>query len=319
MEKFKRVIVIGSGGDAPGMNAFIDGLLKHTKSAGIDLYAGHGGYDGIVNDRIYKLENIGYNAQKAGCIIGAGRSHEFQTPEGVQKAIANIKKHEIDVVVVCGGNGSLKGAWENLAQNGVPVMGVPATIDNDVMFTDNSLGFSSSVQFAVEQIDGLRETMTTNNRHVIVEVMGRNAPMMADKIGVAGNVDLVDTVEKRYTTKQMAKFLLSAGENESKIVVVQEVKNGDVHTQNYASANYLQEVMTYMGGRSDSLRAVVLGHLQRGCRPTAHDRYLGFRYAEYVVRAIVTGNLNRAVGIMRNTNTVGSVPIEDANKGGERY
>ena len=311
----KRICVLASGGDAPGMNACVEGLYTYAKKRGIEVWAAIGGYDGIVSNNVKMLgDEVLDISSLTGCILKCGRSTHFMTDTGLKQAIGNIKSNKFDAIVILGGNGSLKGAWDRLHLNGVNVIGIPSTIDNDVNFTDHSLGFDSAVEYSTTLVDNLKGTMQTNNRHQIVEVMGRGSPAVAIKVGIATGADIIDTVHSRHTPQQIAE-LFTKSAKPSLLVIMQEVKapGNDPQAQSQGSSQFLQQVSTAMGTQHDRVRLTVLGHLQRGAKPSAHDRYLGFAYADYAINAIAHDNYNIAVGILKNTNTIACVHIEQAN------
>ncbi|MCL2846489.1 MAG: ATP-dependent 6-phosphofructokinase [Firmicutes bacterium] len=296
----KKICILGSGGDAPGMNACVESVYREGKKRGWTVVGCMSGYDGLVLERFVQLNdaavtNIG---SKTGCVLKAGRSEVFMTDEGLKRAIDNVKKHGFAAVIVLGGNGSLKGAWDRLHVNGVPVVGVPCTIDNDVFFTNNSLGFSSAAEESVRLVDNLNGTMMTNDRDHVVQLMGRNCEKLADLVGVATFADIIDVEHDRHTAVQVATIFdqnRKRGQT-SNIMIMQEKKSTDVITEAMDTVKFQAELSNALG--SSRIRMTTLGHLQRGAAPSARDRWLGAMYGKKVVEQIEANQLGVAVGLV---------------------
>jgi len=307
----KRICILASGGDAPGMNACVESVFIECQKRGIELVGAVGGYDGLVHGRIIPLiptiaRNIGH---VTGCFLKAGRSESFMTEDGQKKCIDVLKKYGIEYVIVLGGNGSFRGAGR-LIKNGVKVIGVPSTIDNDVYFTRESLGFSSALEESVRLVDMLKSTMQTNDRDHVVQLMGWHERGLTQAVGEATFADIVDTIENRHTPKQVVEIFernRKAG-NLSNLMVMQEKRKDSIDAVNEAmeAVNYLQDLTRL--SPSSNVRLNTLGHLQRGAPPSGRDRWLGYHYGKNAVELIISGQSGVAVGLVRDY--VIAVPFE---------
>lgn len=313
----KKICVLASGGDAPGMNACVESVFHNATARGYTIYGAIAGYNGLVKDDIVFLTRDCHPEKKyavatnighlSGCVLNCGRSEEFTTQAGFNKALAVIKKHRFDALVILGGNGSLNGA-ERLTKAGIPTIAIPATIDNDVAFTGNSLGFSSAMEECVRLIDNLSATMQTNDRDHIVQLMGRYCSDLAVMVGAATFATIVDTIDARHSPAEVAEiFKLSRSRGRtSNLMVMQEKKNIDVATEAMETASYLQELAQLTG--ETHVRMTTLGHLQRGAAPSGRDRWLASFYGERAVNSISANQFGVAIGMVRDYFI--SVPIE---------
>ncbi|MCL2851084.1 MAG: 6-phosphofructokinase [Firmicutes bacterium] len=303
----KKICIIASGGDAPGMNACIEGIVNFAPS-NFKFFGAIGGYDGLVNDNgiILDRTNTSGISHISGCFLKCGRSEEFTTPEGVQKALATIKRHKFDAVIILGGNGSLSGAMKRLEPNGINVIGIPSTIDNDVFFTKNSLGFSSAFEESVRLVDNLNITMRTNNRDHVVQLMGWYCPDLTNSVGLATFADIIDTFDNRHSHAQIAKIWANNRKEgkQSNLMILQETKGKDIHDEAIHSANYLGDLMRAIATENNiesatsRVRMSTLGHLQRGASPSARDRWLGANYAKKALELINAKQFGVAIGLV---------------------
>ena len=277
----KKVAILTSGGDAPGMNAAIRSIVRTAHQMGVESIGIEDGFAGLVEGRFRPLScrDVGNTIHVAGTILGSARAPEFAQPEVQTKAVNNLKANGIDGVIVIGGNGSQQGGAA-LNKLGFPTMGVASTIDNDLLGTDQSIGFDSAVQVACEAIDRLRVTARSHHRAFIVEVMGRDCGELALHAGMAGGAEIILVPEQEADLKQVMVRLEDAkkrGKQQSIIVVAEGcVLNGE------ALFNALNELKP-----SFPIRLTKLGHTQRGGMPTATDRVLATQLGHHAVSHLV--------------------------------
>jgi len=306
----KRILVLASGGDSAGMNACVESIFIACRSRGWQAMGAIGGYEGLVTGNIVMLtpdnaRNIGH---MTGCTLKAGRSESFMTKQGQDSCLQNLNRHKINCVIVLGGNGSFKGAT-TLEKLGVPVIGIPCTIDNDVYFTRESLGFSSAVEESVRLIDRLKGTMQTNDRDHVVQLMGWHEKGLTQMVGEATFAEIIDTIDNRHTPKQVIEIFdrnRKAG-NTSNMMVMQEKRKDsiDVVSEALEAVNYLQDLTRLTP--ASKIRLNTLGHLQRGATPSGRDRWLGHHYGKKAIELIEAGQSGVAVGMVREN--VIAVPL----------
>ncbi|MCS7272943.1 MAG: 6-phosphofructokinase [Fimbriimonadales bacterium] len=297
----RRIGVLTSGGDSPGMNAAIRAVVRTALYYGLEVYGIKRGYAGLLAEEIEPMSSISVGGiiNRGGTILRTARCEEFKTPAGLQKAAAILDKHGIDALVIIGGDGSMRGAVELSRICPVKVMGIPGTIDNDIPGTDYSIGFDTAVNTALEAIDKVRDTAYSHERVFVIEVMGRHKGFIALEVGLAGGAeailipevpyDLADLLDKLHESYKRGKT--------SSIIVVAE---GAARAEDVKK--FLQEHTPY------HLRALVLGHMQRGGSPTAFDRVLATQLGHYAVRRLLDGHTNEMVGL--EGGRLVSVPIE---------
>lgn len=288
----KKIGVLTSGGDAPGMNAAIRSVVRKGLYHGLDVYGIYYGYQGLMEGKLKRMEagSVGDIIQRGGTMLQTARSKEFSTMAGKEKAVAILKEHEIDGLVVIGGDGSFRGAME-LAELGVATVGVPGTIDNDIPFTDFTIGFDTAVNTVVDMIDKIRDTATSHERTFVIEVMGRDAGDIALWSGLIGGAESIVIPEENFTIADIVDRLMKAkerGKKHSIIVIAEGVMSG---TQ-------LADELTKQTGME--VRASILGHIQRGGSPSAFDRMLASRLGAYAVELLLQGKTSRMVGIKSN-------------------
>lgn len=303
----KRIAVLTSGGDAPGMNAAIRAVVRKAISEGMEVYGIRQGYAGMVEGDIFKLEarTVGDIISRGGTFLRSARYPEFAKLEGQLKGIEQLKKHGIEGVVVIGGDGSYHGAMR-LTEHGFPAIGVPGTIDNDIVGTDYTIGFDTAISTAVEAIDKLRDTSASHNRTFVVEVMGRNAGDIALWAGLAGGADQIIIPEEAYDINEVVKGIekgYASGKHHHIIVVAEGVMSGDEFAKALKAA-----------GDTSDLRVTNLGHLQRGGSPTTRDRVLASRMGAHAVELLKAGQGGLAVGI-HNEELVESPILGTAEEG----
>ncbi|MHC0037383.1 6-phosphofructokinase [Pseudoneobacillus sp. C159] len=288
----KKIGVLTSGGDSPGMNPAVRAVVRKAIFHNLDVYGVYGGYTGLINGNIKKLElgSVGDIIHRGGTMLYSARCEEFRTKEGQQKGIEQLKKLGIEGLVVIGGDGSYRGA-KALTEQGYPCVGVPGTIDNDIAGTDFTIGFDTALNTVIDAIDKIRDTATSHERTFIIEVMGRDAGDIALWAGLAGGAETILIPEENYDMEEIAARLKSGHERGKKhsIIVVAE---GVCSATDFAKQ--LKEAANI------DTRISVLGHIQRGGSPTAFDRVLASRLGARAVELLMEGKGGRAVGIQQN-------------------
>ena len=293
-KEIKSVAVMTSGGDSPGMNAFVRSTVRKALAEGLKVFAIYEGYQGMIEDKIKEFDydsvcNIG---KSGGTILKTSRSKEFMTPQGRDKAAANLNKHKIDALICCGGNGSYKGL-EALSEHwdGI-VIGAPGTIDNDVKGTDYTIGFDTAVNTAMQAIDNLRDTGDSHDMHFIVEVMGRHCGDIARDVGIAcGAIDVL-IPETPSDVNHVIKAIRESGHN---IIVVAE---GDETGGATELAETLKKEFEKLHPDEEAkFRVCILGHVQRGGRPTARDRILADKLAQFAIESALEQKSLKAVAV----------------------
>ena len=305
MAKIKTIGILTSGGDAPGMNAAIRAVTRAGIYNGFNIKAIYRGYDGLINGEIvdFTTENVSGIINQGGTMLKTARSSEFKTPEGQQKAYDNIVKHGIDALVVIGGNGSLTGAMKFAQEFDICCIGLPGTIDNDLYGTDSTIGYDTTMNTIVECVDRIRDTAQSHERIFFVEVMGRDAGFLAQNSAIASGAEAAIIPEDSTDVDQLAQFM-ERGIRKSKrsciVIVSESPKCGAIYYADRAKKEFPQF----------DVRISILGHLQRGGRPTARDRILASCTGVGAIEAIMQGQRNIMVGV-RN-NEVVYVPLSEA-------
>ena len=305
MAKINTIGILTSGGDAPGMNAAIRAVTRAGIYNGFHIKAVYRGYDGLINDEIvdFTTENVSGIINQGGTMLKTVRSMEFMTAEGMQKAYDNILKEGIDALVVIGGNGSLTGAMKFAQEYDICCIGLPGTIDNDLYGTDSTIGYDTTMNTIVECVDRIRDTAQSHERIFFVEVMGRDAGFLAQNSAIASGAEAAIIPEDSTDVDQLAQFM-ERGIRKSKksciVIVSESPKCGAI----YYADRVKKEFPQY------DVRISILGHLQRGGRPTARDRILASCTGVGAVEAIMQGQRNIMVGV-RN-NEVVYVPLSEA-------
>ena len=305
MAKIKTIGILTSGGDAPGMNAAIRAVTRSGICNGFNIKGIYRGYDGLINDEVvdFTTENVSGIIMSGGTILKTARSKEFMTPEGKAKAYETLQKEGIDVLVVIGGNGSLTGAMDFARAYDVCCVGLPGTIDNDLYGTDSTIGYDTTMNTIVECVDRIRDTAQSHERIFFIEVMGRDAGFLAQNSAIASGAEAAIIPEDSTDVDQLAQFM-ERGIRKSKrsciVIVSESPKCGAL----YYAERVRNEFPQY------DVRVSILGHLQRGGRPSAHDRILASRTGVGAIQAIMQGQRNVMVGV-RN-NEIVYVPLSEA-------
>ncbi len=287
MEK-QRIAVLTSGGDAPGMNACIRSVVRNGIAAGFEMVGVIKGYNGLIANEMIAMDNrsVGNIINRGGTILRTARCLEFKTEEGQKIALENIKKNNICGVVVIGGDGSFRGC-KALTQLGIPAIGIPGTIDNDLAYTDYTLGFDTAVNTVLEAITKIRDTMASHDRVSIIEVMGNRCGDIALYAGLCGGAEYIIVPELKWTIENLCEKLetsKAAGKTSSIVVVAEGAAKG---------AALAEEIKKRT---SMDTRTTVLGYIQRGGSPSASDVLLASRFGAYAINLVKQGIGGRCVG-----------------------
>ena len=287
----KKIGVLTSGGDAPGMNAAIRSVVRTALSYGIEVFGITDGYRGLYNDLIKPLyrDSVSDIINRGGTVLGSARFPEFQDVEVRKKAIKNLEKHGIEALVVIGGDGSYMGA-KKITEMGYPCIGVPGTIDNDVAGTDYTIGFFTALNTVIDAIDRIRDTSSSHHRISIVEVMGRHCGDLTLMAAIAGGCEYIITPEKKLNRDNLINDIKSGIKKWKRHAII-------ALTELITDANELAKYIEKETGRET--RATILGHIQRGGAPTAFDRVLASRMGSYAVDLLVDGEGGKCVGIVK--------------------
>lgn len=306
----KRIGVLTSGGDAPGMNAALRAVVRTAAFYKVECVGIYQGYQGLIDDKIKILNARSVNniINKGGTILKSARCLEFRTKEGRKTAYKTIQKHGIDALVVIGGDGSFTGAMIFQSEFNLPVIGIPGTIDNDIYGTSHTIGYDTALNTVIEAIDKIRDTAISHNRLFFVEVMGRDAGHIALNTGIGAGAEEVLIPEEDMGQDRLLDSLKRSEKSgkSSSIVVVAE---GDKTGKNvFEIAEYVEKNLPYY-----EVRVSVLGHMQRGGSPSCFDRVLASRMGLYAVEALIEGKSNIMVGV--NSEEIIFTPLQKAIKG----
>jgi 6-phosphofructokinase 1 len=292
VKNMKRIGLLTSGGDAPGMNAAIRAVVRSGIYFGMEVYGIERGYAGLIDDQVIPMEmrSVSNIVQCGGTRLRTARCMAMLTVEGQKKALDTLEKYGIEGLVVIGGDGSFKGA-KTLCEYGVPTIGIPGTIDNDLEYTDYTLGFDTAVNTCLDIINKLRDTMTSHERVSVVEVMGRHCGDIALYSGIASGAEIIVVPEITFDINEIVSRInrsRASGKHSNIIVVAEGVMSADQF------AKQLQSVTSY------SVRPTCIGHVQRGGSPSMADRMLAAQFGNKAVRLLNDGIGNRVVGIKDN-------------------
>lgn len=289
----KSIAVLTSGGDAPGMNPAVRAVVRTACQRGIKVYGVDRGYTGLINGDIHEmnLRSVSDIITRGGTILYSARCPEFKTEEGLQKAVSTCKKFGIDGMVIIGGDGSFRGA-RDLSLRGIPCIGLPGTIDNDISCTDYTIGYDTCLNTIVQMVDRIRDTSESHDRCTVVEVMGRGAGYLALEAGIAVGATSIIVPEVEYDIERDVIARIREFQKTGKkhfIVIVAEGVGG--------TAEIAKKIEVETGVES---RATILGHVQRGGSPTARDRIMASQMGSRAVDLLTQGIGNRVVGIRDN-------------------
>lgn len=306
--KVKKIGVLTSGGDAPGMNAAIRAVVRTGIYYGLEVFGIMRGYQGLIEDDIYQMESksVANIIQRGGTILKTARCKEFFDYDGRKKAFENLSKRDIDGLVIIGGDGSFRGAVKFSQEFDIPCIGLAGTIDKDIQGTDFTIGFDTAVNTAVEAIDKVRDTMDAHDRIFIIEVMGRDAGYIALHSGIATGAENILIPERKTDMNAVVASLLEK-EKRKKLVNLIVVAEGD----EFGGAEEVQKVLKAKLPHAE-IRICILGHIQRGGSPSCIDRLIASRMGFHAVECLMEGKNNVFVGIQNNK--MHYVPLENAVK-----
>lgn len=292
----KKVAVFTSGGDAPGMNACLRAVVRGAIYHGVEVYGIKYGYNGMIEGDIYNMKSYSVSniIQKGGTILKSARSKEFMTKEGRRKAYEQLKKREIEGLVAIGGNGTFTGANIFYEEYGIPTVGAPGTIDNDLYGTDYTIGFDTAVNTALDAIDKIRDTANSHDRVFFIEVMGRDSGYIAIQSGIGGGAEIVMVPEAQTSINDIIESL-EQGWNRSKTSAIVVVAEGD---EEGGALEVAEKVKQRLPGKD--MRITNLGHIQRGGSPTAYDRILASRLGLAALEGLLKGEKNVMAGIIND-------------------
>ena len=306
----KKIGVLTSGGDAPGMNAAVRSVVRSCVYNNIEIVGILFGYQGLIDNKIRPMDARSVNniINKGGTILKTARCEEFRSENGRKKAYNNIKENKIDALVVVGGDGTFTGAMIFQKEFSLPIIGIPGTIDNDIYGTQYTIGYDTALNTVVNAIDKIRDTAISHNRLFFVEVMGRDAGHIALNAGIGAGAEEILVPEANMGLERLLDSLKRSEKSgkSSSIVVVAE---GDKTGKNvFEIASYIEKNMPEY-----EVRVSVMGHMQRGGSPSCFDRVLASRMGVYAVEKLLSGESNSMIGIINNEMTL--CPLEKAIKG----
>ncbi|MBT7653947.1 MAG: 6-phosphofructokinase [Flavobacteriaceae bacterium] len=308
--KIKCIGVLTSGGDAPGMNAAVRSVVRASSYFSLECVAIYKGYQGLIDDdtKLMNARSVNNIINKGGTILKSARCLEFRTSEGRKKAYETLKRHKIDALIVIGGDGSFTGAMIFHSEFNFPVIGIPGTIDNDIYGTTHTIGFDTALNTVIDAIDKIRDTAISHNRLFFVEVMGRDAGHIALNTGIGAGAEEILVPEEDMGLDRLLESLKRSEKTgkSSSIVVIAE---GDKTGKNvFEIAEYVEKNLPYY-----EVRVSVLGHMQRGGRPSCFDRVLASRMGVHAVESLLKGVSNVMVGIDNSQMIL--TPLESSIKG----
>ena len=310
MSSVKRIGVLTSGGDAPGMNAAVRAVVRTAAFLKLESVAIYQGYQGLIDDKtqIMNPRSVNNIINKGGTILKSARCSEFHSTEGRKKAFETIKKHKIDSLIIIGGDGSFTGAMIFQSEFKIPVIGIPGTIDNDIFGTSHTIGYDTALNTVIDAIDKIRDTAISHNRLFFVEVMGRDAGHIALNTGIGAGAEEILIPEENMGLERLLESL-SRSEKSGKSSSIVVIAEGDKTGKNvFDIAEYIEKNMP-----NYDVRVSVLGHMQRGGRPTCFDRVLASRMGVKAVESLNEGKSNAMVGLKEDEIIL--TPLEKAIKG----
>jgi 6-phosphofructokinase 1 len=292
-EKMRKIAVLTSGGDGPGMNAAIRSVVRYALHFGVEVCGVMRGYQGLMDDDIIELNHRSVSSivNRGGTILKTARSKEFATDEGKKHAHDVLKKHNVDGLIVIGGDGSYRGASRLTEITGLPTIGLPGTIDNDLEGTDQTIGCSTAINTALESIDKIRDTAQSMERIFVIEVMGNKSGYIAMEVAIAAGAEDVMVPERKFDYNAMYQEIME-GNKKGKVTCIIVVAEGAGKAQTVA------ETITQVTGLET--RYAVLGHVQRGGTPSGADRILSTRLGAAAVDLLLNGIYGKAVGVLQN-------------------
>jgi 6-phosphofructokinase 1 len=307
MTQIKNIGLFTSGGDSPGMNAAIRAVVRSAIYYGVGVTGIRRGYEGMINGDLYPMDrkSVSNIIQRGGTILKTARSDRFHTPEGRKSAYENLKKHNVDALVAIGGDGTFRGARVFGEEFDIPVIGLPGTIDNDLCGTDFTIGYDTAINTVIDAVDKIRDTAESHDRLFIVEVMGRDSGLIALRTGIAAGAETILIPESKTDINAVFEKLEKGRKDKtSKIIMLAE--NGEAGDAFEVGRQIKEKFPNY------DTRVSVLGHIQRGGRPSCMDRVLASRVGVAAVEALMAGHRNEMVGLIHND--IVYTPFEHATK-----
>ncbi len=295
-KEIKRVAVFTSGGDAPGMNAAVRAVVRTAIYHDLHVYGIYGGYEGMIEGRIKRLEkrDVGNIIHRGGTILKTARSKEFMTSEGRQKAYDSLQAHDIDACIAIGGNGTFAGAKIFMEEHSLPFVGLPGTIDNDIFGTDNTIGFDTAINTAVDAVDKIRDTADSHSRLFFVEVMGRHSGYIALHTGIGSGAGNIFVPETDLPIEKLVDDLKKAARRNklfNMVIVAEGNKNGNAMEIAAKVQTELPDV---------EIKVTIIGHLQRGGAPSCFDRVLASRLGYASIKGLLNGEQGVAIGVIND-------------------
>ncbi len=292
----KTIAVLTSGGDSPGMNAAVRAVVRTAAAFGVEVYGIYHGYQGLIEGEfdIMTTHTVSNIIQRGGTVLKSARSEEFRTKEGRAKGAKQLQDRNIDALVCIGGDGTFTGANILSTEHGINVVGIPATIDNDIIGTDETIGYDTALNTALDAIDKIRDTADAHERMFLVEVMGRDAGFIALETAIATGAEMALLPEELTDVKEIKsqlKNMLKEQKRSSLIIVAEGDETGGALK---LAENIKDDFKQY------DMRVCILGHIQRGGAPSAHDRVLASRLGASAVKVLLEGHSEIMVGIVNN-------------------
>ena len=307
MAGIKNIALFTSGGDSPGMNAAIRAVVRSAIYYKLDVYGIRRGYEGMIKGDIFpmNIKSVSNIIQRGGTILKTARSEQFRTPEGRKIAFDSLKKKNIDGLVAIGGDGTFRGARVLGEEFDIPIIGLPGTIDNDLAGTDFTIGYDTAINTVIDAVDKIRDTAESHNRLFIVEVMGRDSGLIALRTGIAAGAETILIPESKTDINAVFDRLANGRQDKtSKIIMLAE--NGETGDAFEIGRQIKERFPNY------DTRVSVLGHIQRGGRPSCMDRVLASRVGVAAVEALINGRRDEMVGLIHNE--IAYTPFEHATK-----
>jgi 6-phosphofructokinase 1 len=300
-----NIALITPGGDAPGMNACIRAVVRRASSYGYGLYGIMNGYQGMIEGSIIRMtaRSVGGIIQRGGTILKSSRCSEIKTPQGMKKAVKSLKDARIDRLVIMGGDGSISAGLE-ISKSGIQVVGIPASIDNDVYGTDETIGFDTAIDTAVEAVDKIRDTATSFDRVFIIEVMGKEHGFIAVEVALASGAEFVLIPEIKYDADRICSELAAHRKSKKTSEII-------IFAEGCGDPRVLAEKIK--NNTNIDVRISKLGYIQRGGNPTARSRNLACRFGDYAVE-LIRKNVHNRVVVMKNCG-ITSIPIKEMAAG----
>ncbi len=301
----KKIVVLTSGGDSPGMNAAVRAAVRTALNNGLEVFASYSGYQGLVEEKLVPLNSFAMAncIQLGGTILKTDRCSAFFDPEVRKRCCAFLKKELIDGLIVIGGDGSFRGAALLHAQGGPAVVGIPATIDNDIEGTEYTIGFDTARNTALEAIDKIRDTASSHNRHFMIEVMGRRAGFLALDVGIAGGAEYILIPEFSVTADELAASMLEPSRKKTSSIIVVAEGEHPGHTLDLAKRLFEKTGMVY--------RVCILGHTQRGGSPSALDRKVASLMGNKAAMMLISGQHNKMIAVVNDRLVATDFPDPD--------